>query len=190
MNLSLFSEFSVQEFYDSTVTQIAERRVFNINDEDLRANSTQSHIDGILTILSPGRLVLDPTVNEESHTDVNQQRRIRRWIEFCGSVRLLTLRPRQYYATPPHVGALQPPASGQVGRIIIEHSIGSLAEENQFNEFCDSEFRKIKDYSAWVNEDLEYYELTARGWIQTLIDAKKKRLPYIHSSVVADGVLQ
>ncbi|MFZ1729033.1 MAG: hypothetical protein WBQ23_10960 [Bacteroidota bacterium] len=176
MNLALFTEFSVQEFYDSTVTQLAERRVFNISDEDLCAEAAHIHIENILTVLNPGRLVLDGAMSEESYTDVNQKRRVRRWVEYCGSVRLLTLRPRQYYATPPHVSALQSPASGQPGRIIIEHSLNGVSEEAQFDDFCASEFRKITDYTLWVNEDLTYYEQTARSWLLTLIQAKKKRI--------------
>ncbi|MFA6235495.1 MAG: hypothetical protein WC824_15070 [Bacteroidota bacterium] len=182
MNLALFTEMSVQEFYDSTVTQVAERRVFSISDEDICSVSAQEHIENILTALNPGRLVLDIAMNEESHTEADQKRRIQRWMEFCGALRLLMLRPRQYYASPPHISALQPPALGQPGRIIITQSVSGVSEGTQFNEFCASEFGKITDFADWVNQDLDYYEQVARGWLLTMIQARQKR--YCDSAVL------
>ncbi|MBR9974874.1 MAG: hypothetical protein KFF77_04790 [Bacteroidetes bacterium] len=176
MNLALFSEISVRDYYDTAVTQQAERRVFNIPDSDLRMQPAQQIIDGILTILSPGRLVLDPVLNEEVRTDTTDRLRIRRWLEFSGSARLLTLRPRQYYATPPRVSLLQAPAAGQAGRVLLEMTVRTLEEKTDFDRYCTSEFAKVLEYAGWVNEDLDHYECGAREWLLTLIDAKITRL--------------
>ncbi len=176
MNLALFGESSLREYYDTNVMQSSERRVFNVPDEELCSVPAQKIIENILTILSPGRLVIAPEVNEERHTTVDQRTRIRRWLEFSGSMRLLTLRPRQYYASPPHVSLLQPPASGQSGRIIIEQTVRSIADQSQFDEYCTAEFRKITDYAGWINEDLDSHEQSARAWLLTLIEAKIRRI--------------
>lgn len=176
MNLALFSETPVRDFYDSAVTHFAERRVFDITDDVLRSTPSVQLIDNILTVLSPGRLVLDPVINEEMNSESGQSLLVRRWLEYCGSVRLLTLRPRQYYATPPYVSVLQPPAAGRPGRIVLEQRVRGTADEPLFDEFCSTEFGKIRDYCVWVNEDLDYYEHIIRGWLLTLIITKKKRL--------------
>lgn len=176
MNLALFSQISVREFYDTTVTQTAEGRVFSVEDEELDATAAQDIVERIIAQYNPGRLVLDPAVNHEIHAVHEQRRHVRRWMEFCGSVRLLTLRPRQYYASPPHVSLLQPPAVGTVGRIMLEEIVRSEAEESLFDEYCATEFRKISDYVRWINEDLEYCEQIARGWLLTLIEGKVRRL--------------
>ncbi|MBE0645346.1 MAG: hypothetical protein IH600_14785 [Bacteroidetes bacterium] len=180
MNLALFSELSVREYYDSNVIQAAERRVFSIPDEELCARTGSDLIQNILDGLSPERLVLLGAVHETTHRAGDQSVRIRRWMEYSGSVRLLTLRPRQYYASPPHVSALQPSSTDQPGSIIIEHSVRSIAEETQFDEFCAAEYKKITDYAVWVNEDLDYYEQSARSWLLTLVETKKKRLCIEH----------
>jgi hypothetical protein len=172
MNLALFSELSVRDHFDSAVTQQAERRIFELTEKDILTNSTARLIDNILTILSPGRLVLDPAVNEELRTDERQRMRIRRWMEFCGSARLTSLRPRQYYATPPVVSMLQPPAGGQTGRILLEQTVSTLSEKSQFDDYCTLEFGKITDYVGWVNDDLDYCEQIARNWLLTLLDSK------------------
>ena len=176
MNLVLFNDASVRDFFESAVTQQAERRLFNLTDADIRAQSPGQLIDGILTILSPGRLVVDPTVNEETRNDVQDRMRMRRWLEFSGSTRLLTLRPRQYYARPPTVTLLQPPASGQAGRVVVEFVIRTLAEQQEFDRYCEGEFSRILDYAKWVNEDLDHYDQVAKEWLLTLLEAKLKRL--------------
>ncbi len=174
MNLALFSQTSVREFYDATVTQAAEGRVFNVPDTELRTMPARNLVEGIIALYSPGRLVLDPVINEEAHAIPEQRRHIRRWMEFCGSVRLLTLRPRQYYSSPPHVSLLQPPAVAAAGRIVLEQIVHGVAEEMLFDEYCASEFRKISDYVEWINEDLDYYEMIARDWLLTLIEGKAR----------------
>lgn len=191
MNLPLFSELSVRDYYDTAVTQQAERRVFNIPDGDLRSQPAQHLIESILTILSPGRLVLDPVLNEEVRTDSQDRMRIRRWLEFSGSARLLTLRPRQYYAAPPRVSLLQAPAAGQAGRVLLEMTVHTLEERTDFDRYCTSEFAKVLEYSGWVNDDLDHYECGAREWLLTLIDAKISRLRgNMRPGGMGDGTLE
>lgn len=176
MNLALFSQMSVRDFYDTNVVRAGERRVFGVPDAELCVSPSRKIIDDILAVLEPGRLVLDPVMREETCADTGRRTCIRRWLEYTGSVDLLSLRPRQYYASPPHVSALQPPNNGQAGRIVIEHTVAGIDGEARFNEFCATEFRKITDYAGWMNADLDYHEKTARAWLLSLVETKKKRL--------------
>ncbi|MDT8324523.1 MAG: hypothetical protein RRA94_10445, partial [Bacteroidota bacterium] len=59
MTIDLFADDPVQEFFNGTVAQQAERRVFNIPTEDLCAGSVKRHVDAIITMYCPGRLLLD-----------------------------------------------------------------------------------------------------------------------------------
>ena len=176
MHLPLFSEISVRDYFDSAVTQQAERRVFNVSDDHLQTQPATQLIDGILIILSPGRLVVDADVSEEIRTDTLERMRIRRWLEFSGNARLLSLRPRQYYAAPPSVHLLQPPAAGQAGRIVFEMTVRTLEDKAAFDRYCDAEFAKVREYVHWVNDDLDHYEQGAREWLLTLIEARLARL--------------
>lgn len=90
MTYELFSESTVQEHYDKTVAQQSERRVFNIPEEDICAKSIKHHVDSIITMYCPGRLLLDPEeyagAPEGAGGDADT---LRRCMEFTGSVRLL-----------------------------------------------------------------------------------------------------
>ncbi len=176
MKLALFSQMSVRDYYDAHVIRTAERRVFGIPDDELCSAAPRQIIDGLLSELDPGWLSVEPVIHEEAHPEPGGRTRIRRWMEYSGLEALLTLRPRQYYASPPHVSMLQPPNGRQSGRVVIEHTVSSIADEARFNEFCATEFRKITDYAGWINTDLEYHGKSARAWLLSLVETKKKRL--------------
>jgi hypothetical protein len=177
MTNSLFSEQQVREYYDGVVTQQAERRIFNIPNEDLCAGSTKNHVDAIVTMLCPGRIILDSTIQESSDGESSNGRMVlRTWLEFTGSARLLTLRPRQYYSTPPYVTRVIPSSGGAAGRILTEKVLSSSEDFKEYKNFADEQFKKVIDYVPWVNEDLDYYEQSVRNWLWTLLEAKRKRL--------------
>lgn len=176
MNLALFSEMSVRDFYDSTVTQQVERRVFDLTEDELFGTPPSTRIEHLLSVSGHGRLVLDPAVNEEVRTREDDRMIIRRWLEYSGSARLLSLRPRQYHATPPFVSLLQSPAAGQAGRILLEQSVRTAPEKRLFDEFCETEFRKITEYVCWINDDLDYYERIAREWLLSILESRINRL--------------
>lgn len=176
MNLALFSEMSVRDFYDSTVTQQVERRIFDLTEDEALGIQPSSRIDRLLSVNGPGRLVLDPAVNEEVRTRDEDRLMIRRWLEYSGSARLLSLRPRQYHATPPFVSLLQSPSAGQAGRILLEQSVRTAPEKKLFDDFCETEFRKITEYVGWINDDLDYYERIAREWLLSILESRINRL--------------
>jgi hypothetical protein len=121
--------------------------------------------------------MLDPTVSESSPGEQGEGRLVlRRWVEFSGSVRLLMLRPRQYFTSPPRVVRIQPPSRGSAGRLIIEQVVPTTKEFQELAKYADEQFRMIKEYVLWVNEDLDFYEQAARNWLWTLVQTKKKRL--------------
>lgn len=176
MNLALFSEMSVRDFYDSTVTQQVERRIFDLTEDEVLGTHPSTRIDRLISISGPGRLVLDPSVNEEARTGAEDRLMIRRWLEYSGCARLLSLRPRQYHVTPPFVSLLQSPAAGQAGRILLEQCVRTAPEKRLFDEFCEGEFRKITEYVGWINDDLDYYERIAREWLLSILEARISRI--------------
>ncbi|MDX9759395.1 MAG: hypothetical protein RBU27_09565 [Bacteroidota bacterium] len=176
MNLALFSEISVRDYYDTVVTQNAERRLFTITDEELHLQPPQRHVDHLIAASDTGRLVLDPTVNVEVRADTPDHMFIRRWLEYCGPMRLLSLRPRRYHSSPPFVSLLQPPAVGRPGRILLEQRVSGMSEKRVFDDFCDGEFRKIIEYGQWINDDLDYYERIAREWLLSMVETRVVRL--------------
>jgi hypothetical protein len=177
MTYELFSESTVQEHYDKTVAQQSERRVFNIPEEDLCARSIKRHVDGIVTMYCPGRLLLDPEMHAASPEAAGGKTfTLRRWMEFTGSVRLLQLQPRQRYSTPPRVDRILPPSAGRAGQIIIERVVRTSEEMQETEKYVARQFQMIREYVDWVNDDLEYYEQSTRNWLWSLIEAKKRRL--------------
>jgi len=177
MIIELFSDTPVQEYYEGTVAQQGERRVFNLPVEDLCAGGVKGHVDRIVTMLCPGRLMLNPEV-QISTPDAGAGDKIllRQWLEFTGSVRLLRLRPRQYFTTPPRVVRIHPPSGGDSGRLIIEKLVPSLSEYQEIAAYAAEQFRMVKEYFVWVNDDLDYYEHSMRSWLWTLLQAKYKRV--------------
>ena len=176
MNLALFSEISVRDYYDTVVTQNAERRLFTIPDDELRLQPPQRHVDHLIAANDTGRLVLDPTVNVEVRAETQDHMFIRRWLEYCGPMRLLSLRPRRYHSSPPFVSLLQPPAVGRPGRIVLEQRVTSIPDKRIFDDFCEGEFRKITEYGQWINVDLDYYEQIAREWLLSMVETRLVKL--------------
>ena len=176
MNLALFSEMSVRDFYDSTATQQVERRVFDLTEDEVLGMAPSVRIEHLLSVCGPGRLVLDTAVNEEARTGEGDRLSIRRWLEYSGPTRLLSLRPRQYHSTPPFVSLLQSPSAGQAGRILLEQSVRTAPEKRLFDDFCETEFRKIIEYVGWINDDLDYYERIAREWLLSILEARISRI--------------
>lgn len=177
MDLELFSESTVGEFYERVVAERAERRIFNLPAEDICSRSIREHVDNIITMFCPGRLLLDAEIREAAGGDPGSDVwTLHMWLEFTGSVRLLSLRPRQHYTTPPLVTRLQPQSSGAPGRVIIAPGISVSEDVPEYRHFAEQQFRAIRDCVQWVNDDLDYYEEGLRGWLWSLLDTKRKRI--------------
>lgn len=181
MQLELFSERTVGEFYESVVAVPAERRIFNIPAEDLCAGSVREHVDNIITMFCPGRLLVDTEICEaadcSSGSDTARETvTLHMWLEFSGSVRLFSLRPRQHYTTPPIVTRLQPQSGGASGQVIIQKSIRSASDIHEYQRFVEQQFRAVRDCVQWVNDDLDYYEQGLRNWLWSLLETKRNRL--------------
>ncbi len=177
MTQELFSETTVQEHYDRTVAQQSERRVFNIPEEDLCAKTVKQHVDSIITMYCPGRLLLDPEVYTAAPEAAGGDAfRLRRWMEFTGSVRLLRLRPRQRYSNAPRVDRILPASAGKAGQLVIERTVRVREEMQETEKYIARQFEMIREYVDWVNTDLEYYEQSTRNWLWSLIESKRRRL--------------
>ena len=177
MECELFSECTVGEFHERVIAGRAERRIFNLPPEDICSRSIREHVDNIITMFCPGRLLLDTEIFEAADGDPGRNAwNIQMWLEFTGSVRLFNLRPRQHYTSPPLVTRLQPQCSGAPGRVIIEREIRDSADVPEYRRFAEQQFRAVRDCVQWVNDDLDYYEEGLRGWLWSLLDTKQKRI--------------
>lgn len=181
MQLELFSERTVGEFYESVVAARAERRIFNIPAEDICARAVREHVDNVITMFCPGRLLVDMETYEaaggSSGSDTGRESvTLHMWLEFSGSVHLLNLRPRQHYTTPPFVTRLQPQSGGAPGRVIIQKIIRSSSDIHEYRQFAEQQFSAVRDCVQWLNDDLDYYEQGLRSWLWSLLETKQKRL--------------
>ncbi|GEM_PF-2477418 len=177
MELVLFSESTVGEFYERVVSERAERRIFNLPAEDLCAGSVREHVDSIITMFCPGRLLLDPELFESAgNQPEGQSWNLHMWLEFTGPARLFHLRPRQHYTVAPLATRLQPPGGGVPGCVIIQKAIVSASDVTEYRRFAEQQFRAIRDCVQWVNDDLDYYEQGLRGWLWSLLETKRKRI--------------
>ncbi|MBN1446471.1 MAG: hypothetical protein JXA28_00970 [Bacteroidetes bacterium] len=177
MTIELFSEKTVQEFFESVVTTQAERRVFSTPNGELCTQPIREQVDNIMTTLCPEPVMLDPKIYEGGSTAAGRGNLLlHTWLEYTGTGRLFMLRPRKYHSRPPMVTLLQPVGSGTPGRIIIRHALSTIDEYREYRIFAHQQFRMIQDYIPWLNEDLEYFEQSTRSWLWTLLQAKRKRL--------------
>ncbi|MDT8325344.1 MAG: hypothetical protein RRA94_14620, partial [Bacteroidota bacterium] len=89
---------------------------------------------------------------------------------------LLRLQPRQRHTVPPRVDRIVPPAAGRAGQLVIERTMQASGDMRELENYAAMQFRQIREYFAWVNDDLDYFEQSTRNWLWTLIETRRRRI--------------
>ncbi|MCB2205747.1 hypothetical protein KQI65_13460 [bacterium] len=185
MDLALFSEGTVHDYFDRTVVRQAEYHALRLDRDQLCEGDVYHLVEDILDKIRPERLLVEPEVHSSGRdTGSAKGMFFQRWQQFSGPSRLLQLRPRRYHMLAPRIVRLEAPTLHTPGKLIIEQQLASVEDVQDLERYAAEQFEKVYSCSQWLNEDLDFHEQSLRGWLTHLLESKKKRLC---SMDVADG---